>query len=77
MDQLHLTLGLRYSEDDREIETQALASGFQFFSSSADDSWDDTSVDLTAAYDLTEDVNVYAKYVAGQAAKEVAAKTAH
>ena len=65
MDQLHLTLGLRYSEDDREIETQALASGFQFFSSSADDSWDDTSVDLTAAYDLTEDVNVYAKYVEG------------
>ena len=65
MDQLHLTLGLRYSEDDREIKTRVLASGFQFFSSGADDSWDNTSVDFTAAYDITEDVNVYAKYVDG------------
>lgn len=65
MDQLHLTLGIRYSEDEREIQTAAFASGFKFFESGADDTWDNTSLDFTVAYDLNEDVNVYAKYVEG------------
>jgi iron complex outermembrane recepter protein len=62
---LHLSAGLRYSEDDREIETAAIASGFQFFSSQAEDSWDNTSADFTVAFDISEDINVYAKYVEG------------
>ncbi len=65
MDQLHITLGLRYSEDDREVETAAYSGGFQFFSANPNDSWDNQSFDITAAYDLTDDVNVYAKFVQG------------
>ena len=62
---LHLTLGLRYSEDEREIKTAQYFDGYEFFSAHADDSWDNTSTDFTVSYDLDENVNVYAKYVEG------------
>jgi len=62
---LHLTLGLRYSEDEREIKTAQYFGGYEFFSAHADDSWDNTSTDFTVSYDLDENVNVYAKYVEG------------
>ncbi|MBK6279790.1 MAG: TonB-dependent receptor [Gammaproteobacteria bacterium] len=65
LEQLHLTLGVRYSEDEREIETAQYASGFQFFSTKADDTWDNTSADFTVSYDISDDVNVYGKYVEG------------
>jgi len=62
---LHLTLGLRYSEDEREIKTAQSFGGYEFFSAHADDSWDNTSTDFTVSYDIDENVNVYAKYVEG------------
>ena len=65
LEQLHLTLGVRYSEDEREIETAQYASGFQFFATQADDTWDNTSADFTVSYDISDDVNVYGKYVEG------------
>jgi len=62
---LHLTYGIRYSEDDREVRTERYAAGFRFLDARADDSWDNTSSDVTVSFDIAPDVNVYAKYVEG------------
>ncbi len=65
MQQLHLTLGLRYSEDDRAVKSSSSSGGYEYFTSDVDDSWDNHSIDVTAAYDITDDVNVYAKFTQG------------
>jgi iron complex outermembrane recepter protein len=62
---LHLTAGLRYSEDERDVSTDRYASGFRYQSARADGKWHNTSPDFTASFDITPDVNVYAKYVEG------------
>lgn len=61
---LHLTVGLRYSEDEREVFTnRSQALDTVTFAIGADDEWSNTSPDLTVSYDINLDTNVYLKYV--------------
>ena len=61
MDRLHLTLGLRSTNDKRELELQDPTGATGDFSHN----YKNMSGGATAAYDLTPDMNVYAKYGRG------------
>jgi len=59
---LHLTLGLRYSEDSREAEHINIAGGYD---AEGDHDFDKVSGNLIVEYDLNEDASIYAKVVQG------------
>jgi iron complex outermembrane receptor protein len=64
---LHLTAGVRYTSDYRTTlvdQTESLTPPVAF-SDSANARFHNTSPTFTAAYDVTDQVNVYAKYVQG------------
>lgn len=63
---LHITLGARYSEDDREaVRTNLNNSANPFIETRYDKSFDNFSPAITVAYDLNYNLNVYAKAVSG------------
>lgn len=68
---LHITAGLRWSEDKRKADLdkfwQDLGSGATFGheQGKGDKRFDNFSPSLTVAYDLTDDANVYAKVTEG------------
>jgi iron complex outermembrane recepter protein len=74
---LHLTLGLRYSRDNREATMETLHSapngavppthngGANPFSDKGDKSFNDVSPSLIVAYDLDSEVNIYGKIAKG------------
>ena len=59
---MHLTLGLRYSEDSREAEHINIAGGYD---AEGDQDFDKVSGNLIVEYDLNEDASIYAKVVQG------------
>lgn len=63
----HLTAGLRYSVDEREIEISDNLLDVQSPESAggAQDDWDNLSPSFVVAYDISDDSNVYMKYVQG------------
>jgi iron complex outermembrane receptor protein len=76
-DALHVTLGLRYSRDNREATLETLHAnpngttpttykgGPNPFSDKGDKSFDNVSPSLIVAYDLDTDINVYGKVTEG------------
>ena len=68
MDQLSLTAGIRYTEEDRDqyiIHPNASSGGVGAFDEQDDDSWNNTSGTFIAGWDFTDDINVYAKVAQG------------
>lgn len=67
LDRLHVTAGLRYSVDEREIEIANNLLEIQTPESagSARDDWSNLSPSFVLAYDISDDSNVYVKYVHG------------
>lgn len=67
MERLSVTLGLRYTEEDKDqyiVHPNASGTGFTFDAKDSD-SWDNTSGSLIVAYDLADDVNIYGKVSQG------------
>jgi iron complex outermembrane receptor protein len=71
-DRLHITLGARYAEDDREafrINENAPAfaevGGSEVVGADYDESFENFNPSITVAYDLKNDMNLYAKWVTG------------
>lgn len=64
-DRLHLTAGLRYSVDEREIDLEQVAAFTGAFTAQAKDDWSNVSPSFVAAFDLSDDSNVYFKYTEG------------
>jgi len=65
-DNLTLTLGLRYTEDERRAsKTDNLYNGFAGGTVTGDRDSENFSISLTADYAINDDVNVYAKYAEG------------
>lgn len=67
---LHLTVGLRWSKDERKasllnVSTPLSGSAFTLIDGSGDNSFNDVSPSGTLQFDITEDVNIYAKVVKG------------
>ncbi|MBT4521069.1 MAG: TonB-dependent receptor [Halieaceae bacterium] len=62
-DRLRITLGLRYSEDDRALDL--LHTGVQW---SGSEEYDNTSGDLTLSYEWNDEVSTYLKYATGYSA---------
>lgn len=66
--QLTLSLGLRYTEEEREQYTArpyTSSGGVGAFASTADDTWDNTSGSFTAAWDFNDDINFYGRVAQG------------
>lgn len=61
----HITLGARYSEDQREAVRTNLNTVPPFDGTKYDKDFSNFSPSLTVAYDLTDDLNVYGKVVSG------------
>jgi len=67
-DKLSLTLGARYTEEDKDQYIDhpvVLVDPFIPFAGSADDNWSNTTFTFITGYDLTDDVNLYAKVAEG------------
>ena len=67
-DELSVTLGLRYSEDDKELFQDQAPDPFNPDSriqASFDESFDNVSGNITVSYDWTLDVNTYLRYATG------------
>jgi len=64
-DQLHVTVGLRYSHDHREATMDTLHNGAAPFNGDGKKSFHDVSPSLIVAYDIDTDVNVYGKIAKG------------
>jgi iron complex outermembrane receptor protein len=62
-DQLNLTLGVRYTEDDREATRSG--TNFSFAAGSNDESFDNTDWTLIADYVVNDNINTYAKIATG------------
>ena len=68
MDQLSLTGGIRYTQENRDQyinHPNASQGGAGAFDEQDDDSWSNTSGTFIAGWDFTDDVNVYAKVAQG------------
>jgi iron complex outermembrane receptor protein len=61
----HITLGARYSEDKRQAVRTNLNTTPPFDGTKYDKDFNNFSPSLTVAYDLSDDLNVYAKVVSG------------
>ncbi|WP_019528258.1 TonB-dependent receptor [Dasania marina] len=61
----HYTLGARYSDDQREAIRTNLNTTPAFQATKYDKDFSNFSPSLTVAYDLSDDVNIYAKAVSG------------
>lgn len=61
----HITLGARYSEDQRQAVRTNLNTTPAFDGTKYDKDFNNFSPSLTVAYDLSDDLNVYAKVVSG------------
>ena len=73
-ERLHLTLGWRHSEDTREAQREVTERNVvdqdtfvsvltdSSFVADTDNDFDDDSITLVAEYDLSDDLNLYAKY---------------
>lgn len=60
-----ITLGARYSKDEREAKRTNLNSVPAFDGTTYDKAFENFSPSLTVAYDISDDVNVYGKVVTG------------
>ncbi len=60
-DKLHLTLGIRYTDEEKEYQYENI------FDASADESesWDNTSYRVVGRYDFSQSANVYLSYSTG------------
>lgn len=68
-DRLTLTGGLRWTREKKKAYTYHDSylggTSIGFFEAQAKDTWNNTSATVVAAWDLTEEANVYAKYAEG------------
>jgi len=70
-DRISITGGLRYTEEDKDIDwdndeqVSALAAPTPAASASNDESYDNTSGNLTVAFQATDDINTYIRYANG------------
>lgn len=68
IDRLTLTAGVRWTEEDREqniFHPNTSGTGMRIDPVKADDDWDNVSLTFVAGWDLTEEINVYAKAAEG------------
>lgn len=68
LQQLTLSFGLRYTEEDREQyldRPDTSMGGANAFAGEDDDTWDNTSGSFTAAWNLTDDINIYGRIAQG------------
>ena len=68
LQKLTLSVGLRYTEEDREqyIERPGTSTGgLGAFCGTGSDTWDNTSGTFVAAWDLTDDINLYGRVAQG------------
>ncbi|MEH6584945.1 MAG: TonB-dependent receptor [Halioglobus sp.] len=66
--QLTLTLGMRYTEEDRSqyiSRPNSSSGGVGAFAEEDSDTWDNTSGTFAAAWDLNDDINFYARFAQG------------
>ncbi len=66
--QLTLTFGMRYTEEERSQyidHPNSSSGGVGAFSEKDSDTWDNTSGTFTAAWDLNDDINFYARFAQG------------
>ena len=64
-ERLHLTLGARYSKEDRKVRRTNLNVVPQFAGVEYDKDFSNINPSLTIAYDFTDDINIYAKVMTG------------
>ncbi|MEY2909128.1 MAG: hypothetical protein RLZZ602_1651, partial [Pseudomonadota bacterium] len=67
-ERLTATLGLRYTSEEKDqyiIHPQASTGGIGAFAASDSDTWSNTTGTLIVAYDVADEVNVYAKVAQG------------
>jgi iron complex outermembrane receptor protein len=66
-DQFELTLGIRYTEDEKEafLYNQNIAGFTKDSPIKADDKWDNISYKINGNYAITDDVSVYLTYTTG------------
>ena len=62
---LHITVGARYSDDQRKATRNNLNSSNPFVDTRYKKDFDNFSPSLTVAYDLSDDVNIYGSVVTG------------
>lgn len=62
---LHLTLGARYSDEDREVKRTNLNIAPQIIGGKYDKSFSNFNPSFTIAYDLADDISVYGKIMTG------------
>lgn len=68
MNQLSLTAGVRYTEEDRDqyiVHPNTSTGGVGAFDENGSDSWNNTSGTFIAGWDFSDDINVYAKVAQG------------
>lgn len=68
VEQLTLSLGLRYTEEDREQyidRPSTSAGGVGAFAGTDSDTWNNTSGTLVVAWDLSDDINLYGRVAQG------------
>lgn len=68
MERLTLTFGLRYTEEDRDqyiIHPNASTGGVGAFDEEDSDTWNNTSGTFVAGWDLSDDINLYARVAQG------------
>lgn len=64
-DRLSLTAGVRWTREKKSGYQHKMEYSPEDFDATGKGSWNNTSITLIAAYDLTDGVNVYAKYAEG------------
>lgn len=64
-DRLTLTFGLRWTEEEKDAYISHPPPNQLVFESYGSDKWTNTTPTFIAAYDLLEDINIYAKYSEG------------
>ncbi|SNS87730.1 iron complex outermembrane recepter protein [Sphingomonas laterariae] len=65
-DNLELTVGLRYTEDRKSVDTQVYQNGLPPpFTSAQADKFENTSYNVTANYKFTPDISAYARFGTG------------
>ncbi|MBA6412885.1 TonB-dependent receptor [Parahaliea sp. F7430] len=64
-DRLTLTFGLRWTEEEKDAYISHPAPNRPAFDSLGSDKWTNTTPSFIVAYDLSENVNIYAKYSEG------------
>jgi iron complex outermembrane receptor protein len=68
LSQLSLTLGIRYTDEEKDqyiVHPNSSTGGVGAFAEDDNDSWNNTSGNFTAAWDFTDDISVYGRIASG------------